>query len=258
MQSLKDKIVFITGATSGIGEACAIEFASQGAKLILCARREQKLKALAENLTKTYHCKTHCVVADVSHREQVTQSIMELSKEWVDIDILINNAGLACGLEKFHDLPLDDIDTMIDTNLKGLLYVNHAVLQNMVARNKGHIIHMGSIAGHQTYPGGNVYSATKHAVKGINESIKIDLTGTDIRVSSIDPGMVETNFSKVRFRGDVDRADSVYAGFQPLVGKDIAEIAVFIATRPSHVNISDTIVMSVAQSSVYDVHREIE
>ncbi len=256
MQLLQDKIVFITGATSGIGAACAREFAKQGAKLILCARRENMLAELTDQLEKDFNAKSYCLAVDVSDRENITRAIDELPAEWSAIDILINNAGLARGLCKFHELSYDDCDEMIDTNIKGLIYVNKAVLKTMTARNSGHIIHMGSIAGHQTYPGGNIYSATKHAVRAINESIKVDLTGTNIRVSSIDPGMVETNFSNVRFRGDNDRAKQVYHGMQPLVAEDIAEIAVFIASRPAHVNILDLIVLPVAQSSTHDVHRE--
>lgn len=250
--------VFITGASSGIGQACAELFAKNGARLILTARRIDKLNSFAETLRKNYSADVITFSLDVRSNEQVTKTIDQLPNEWQQIDVLINNAGLALGLEKIQNGHIEDWETMIDTNVKGLLFVSRKILPLMLKRNKGHVINLGSIAGRQVYPNGAVYCATKYAVRAINEGLKIDLLGTPIRVTSIDPGMVQTSFSEVRFKGDADKANSVYQGMTPLSGHDIADIIYFCVTRPYHVNISEVWVMPTAQASVQLVHREKE
>ncbi|MGF1537999.1 MAG: SDR family oxidoreductase [Elainellaceae cyanobacterium] len=249
---MNDKTILITGASSGIGEACARVFAQAGARLILAARRRDRLQALAQ----TFAVDTHLLPLDVRDREAVFQAIAALPAEWQAIDILVNNAGLSRGLDKLHEAELQDWEEMIDTNVKGLLYVTRAVVPGMVARSQGHVINLGSIAGHETYPGGSVYCATKSAVMALTEGLKLDLLGTPIRVSSVDPGLVETEFSDVRFRGDGDRAKTVYQNMTPLTPQDIAEIILFCATRPPHVNISDILVVPTDQSSATRVHRQ--
>jgi 3-hydroxy acid dehydrogenase / malonic semialdehyde reductase len=250
--SLTDKIVLITGASSGIGEACARAFAEAGAKLILSARRLQRLQALAAELKTP----PHLITLDVRDQPAVERAISALPQEWRDIDILLNNAGLSRALTKLQEYDIEDIDEMVDTNVKGLLYVTRAIAPGMVARGRGHIINIGSIAGHWTYPNGAVYCATKAAVKSISEGLKMDLTGTPVRVSSVDPGLVETEFSIVRFHGDEERARKVYEGMKPLTGTDVADVVLFCATRPPHVNINDVILMPVAQGSATQVHRQ--
>ncbi len=252
---LQNSIVFITGASSGIGVSCAKAFAALGANLLLCARRVDRVDALAEKLRKEYSIKTHSFQLDVRNFEEVKKTIASLPEEWKSIDVLVNNAGLSRGLDKLQSGLVSDWDEMIDTNVKGLLYITRTVLPGMVERNRGHIINIGSIAGHSVYPGGNVYCASKHAVKALSEGLKMDLLGTSVRVSSIDPGLVETEFSIVRFHGDRDRAKKVYDGMQPLSPDDIADAVVYCATRPPHVNINEIILMPVAQSSVSLVHR---
>ncbi len=250
--ALKDKIVFITGASSGIGEACARAFAGAGARLLLCARRLDRLQRLAAALNVPCHCFT----LDVRDQAAVQAAIAGLPEEWQAIDILINNAGLSRGLTKLHEYDLQDVDEMVDTNVKGLVYVTRAVVPGMVARQRGHIINIGSIAGHAVYPNGAVYCATKAAVKSITEGLKMDLNGTPLRVTSVDPGLVETEFSVVRFHGDVARAKKVYEGLRPLTGDDVADVVLFCATRPPHVNINDVVMMPVAQASATLVHRQ--
>lgn len=256
MESLKSKIVFITGATSGIGNACAIEFAKAGADLLLCARRINELNSFAGSLIKEYGIKVHSFELDVRDREKVAASIKMLPEEWRNIDILINNAGLSRGLNKMFEDDIDDWEEMIDTNVKGLLYITRAVVPFMVERKKGHVINIGSIAGHEPYPKGGVYCGTKHAVDAITKSLRMDVIDYNIKVSTVDPGLVNTNFSTIRFHGDKEKADNVYKGMQPLSGKDIAEIALFIATRPNHVNLAEAIVFPAAQASATIVHRE--
>lgn len=246
---MNNKTVFITGATSGIGKACAFEFAKIGARLLLCARREELLKEIAEQLTSLYTTKVHYFVLDVRSRRDVESAIAGLPEEWKKIDILVNNAGLARGLNKFSDDDPANWEDMIDTNIKGLLYVTRAVVPGMIERNRGHIINIGSIAGHEAYPKGAVYCATKHAVDAITKSIRMDLVENNIKISTIDPGAVETNFSNIRFNGDTDRAKNVYKGIEPLVGRDIADAAVYIATRPEHVNIAEMVIFPTAQAS---------
>ncbi len=216
MVSIKEQIVVITGASSGIGAACAKEFATEGASLILAARRKEKLEAVAAELKAAYDSKIHLLELDVSDRTAVEKSFASLPEPWSNVDILVNNAGLSRGLEKLQSGDIQNWEEMIDTNVKGLLYVTRSLLPRMVERNQGHIINIGSIAGHQTYPGGNVYCATKAAVRALSAGLKMDLLGTPIRVSSVDPGTVETDFSKVRFRGDTEKAKKVYQGMNPL------------------------------------------
>ena len=256
MVSVKDQIVLITGASSGIGEACARVFAQAGAKLILAARRQERLEQLADQLSKTYACELYLLPLDVSDRTQVQATLESLPLPWTEVDILINNAGLSRGLDKVHEASIQDWEEMIDTNIKGLLYMTRSLVPGMVSRGRGHIINIGSIAGHQTYPGGSVYCATKAAVKSISEGLKQDLLGTPVRVSSVDPGMVETDFSNVRFRGDAERAKKVYQGVTPLTPDDVADVIFFCATRSPHVNINEVILMPTAQASVTLVSRQ--
>lgn len=258
MLSLKNKTVCITGASSGIGGACAEEFAKLGCNLLLMARRKDRVDALAGQLREAYSVEAHTAKLDVRNHIEVENTFWSLAEEWNAVDILINNAGLARGFSKLHEGTTEDWDEMIDTNIKGLLYVTRALLPSMVERNSGHIINIGSIAGHQTYPKGNVYSATKFAVVGITRSLRMDLLGTAVRVSSIDPGLVETEFSQVRFRGDVERASQTYAGMTPLTPADVAEAVVFCATRPQHVNVGELTITPTDQVNVTMVHRRAE
>jgi 3-hydroxy acid dehydrogenase / malonic semialdehyde reductase len=254
---LKDKTILITGASSGIGAACARLFAQQGARLLLLARRAQKLASLVDELVASGYDRSslHTLEVDVRDRQQVLSVLGELPGEWQAIDILINNAGLSRGLNKLQEGEIDDWEEMIDTNVKGLLYVTRAVVPGMVERGVGDVINIGSIAGHQTYPQGNVYCGTKAAVRAISEGLKIDLLGTPIRVTSIDPGMVDTEFSTVRFHGDTTRAAKVYEGLQPLTAEDIAETILFCLNRPPHVNISEILLVPTAQATPTLVHR---
>ncbi|MDP4173557.1 MAG: SDR family oxidoreductase [Bacteroidota bacterium] len=256
MVSLKNKIVFITGATSGIGKNCAIEFAREGANLILCSRRVELLNAFSEELIKEFGIKVYSFQLDVRDEEAVNSAVKAFPEEWKSIDILINNAGLARGFAKLYEDDTQNWNEMIDTNVKGLLYVTRAVVPAMAKRNNGHIINIGSIAGHEAYPNGGAYCATKHAVDAITKSLRMDLADKNIRVSTIDPGLVETNFSVIRFHGDEDRAKNVYKGITPLSGKDIAETIVFIATRPAHVNLAQIVIFPTHQASSTIVHRE--
>ncbi|MEO8167873.1 MAG: SDR family NAD(P)-dependent oxidoreductase, partial [bacterium] len=233
-------------------------FAKLGCNLLLTARRKDRIEALADTLRKTYSIATHAVHLDVRSHIEVENTFWSLAEDWHNIDILVNNAGLARGFSKLQEGTTEDWDEMIDTNVKGLLYVTRALLPSMVERNSGHIINIGSIAGHQTYPKGNVYSATKFAVVGITRSLRMDLLGTAVRVSSVDPGLVETEFSQVRYRGDVGRASQTYAGMTPLTPKDVAEAVVFCATRPQHVNIGELSITPTDQVNVTMVHRKTE
>lgn len=255
MQSLKNKIVCITGASSGIGAACASEFAKQGCALLLAARRIDRLEALAVGLRSQHGVRVHTAKLDVTNQKEVAQTFTSLPQDWRAIEVLVNNAGLTRGLTTLHEGAIQDWEEIINTNVKGLLYVTHAVLPGMVKRNSGHVINIGSIAGHQTYPKGNVYCASKFAVTGLTRGLKMDLLGTAVRVSSVDPGLVETEFSEVRFRGDKDRAAKTYAGLTPLRPEDVGEIVVFCATRPDHVNIGEVIVTPTDQAAVAMVHR---
>ncbi|MCC5623814.1 SDR family oxidoreductase [Nostoc sp. CHAB 5715] len=255
MTSLENQIIFITGASSGIGTACARIFAGAGAKLILAARRLERLQQLADTLIKEFGIEIHLLQLDVRDRNAVEFAISTLPSAWSDIDILINNAGLSRGLDKLHEGSFQDWEDMIDTNVKGLLYVSRYVVPGMVSRDRGHIVNLGSIAGHQTYPGGNVYCATKAAVTAISEGLKQDLLGTRVRVTSVDPGMVETEFSNVRFHGDAERANKVYQGVTPLTADDVADVIFFCVTRSPHVNINEVVLMPVDQASATLVNR---
>jgi 3-hydroxy acid dehydrogenase / malonic semialdehyde reductase len=257
MQSIHDRIVLITGASSGIGEACAHVFAEAGAKLILTGRRSQRLTAVKNHLEQKFGADVILLNFDVRDRLSVNIALDSLPTQWQPIDILINNAGLSRGLDKLQEGNFQDWEEMIDTNIKGLLYMTRAIAPGMVARGRGHVINLGSIAGHETYPKGNVYCATKAAVRVISEGLKQDLLGTPVRVSSVDPGLVETEFSEVRFHGDAERAKAVYADTVPLTAQDVAEVVLFCATRPAHVNISEVLVMPTAQSGATLVDRTI-
>ncbi len=253
---LTGKVALITGASSGIGAACARLFAAAGARLILSARRQEKLALLADELAANHGTKAWSLPLDVQQSEAVTTAIEQLPEDWQQIDILVNNAGLSRGLDKQQEAPLQDWEEMIDTNVKGLLYMTRAVVPGMVARASGHVVNIGSIAARYTYPGGSVYCATKAAVKVLSEGLKIDLLGTPIRVTNIEPGLVETEFSEVRFRGDVDRAKGVYAKMTALTPEDIADSILFAVTRPAHVNISELYIIPTDQSSGTLIHRE--
>lgn len=256
MKSLRGKLVFITGATSGIGKAAAYAFAEQGANVIICARRINLVNEIAEDISKKYGVKVYPFKLDVSNREDVSKAIESLPEEFKKIDILINNAGLGRGLNKFYEDNPDGWEEMIDTNVKGLLYVTHYVLPGMIERKSGHIINIGSIAGHEAYPKGAVYCASKHAVDAITRSLRMDIIDKNILVSSIDAGLVETGFSKVRFYGDEEKAKNIYKGLTPLTGEDIAEAIVFCATRPPHVNIAEITLLAARQASATVVYRE--
>ena len=255
MYSLRDKIVFITGASSGIGTSCARAFAGEGAKILMAARRKDRLNTLAAELKTDLGVSSHCLQLDVRDQPAVAKALTDLPADWAAIEVLVNNAGLSRGLDKLHEGKLGDWEEMIDTNFKGLLYVSRAVIPGMVKRAKGHIINIGSIAGHEVYPGGNVYCATKFAVNALSRGLRLDLSGTPLRVSTVDPGMVETEFSLVRFHGDGEKSGKVYQGLTALSPDDVAAAVVFCATRPPHVNISEIIVMPQAQASPMVIHR---
>lgn len=247
MNRLSGKRVLITGASAGIGEACARHFAAHGAHLLLSARRVQRVEELAKELAEEHGVEAHGHALDVTDRDAVEAYVARLSAGDLDPDILINNAGKAKGLDKLQDGSLDHWDEMIDTNIKGLLYVTRAVLPAMVARDSGHVINIGSIAGRWVYPKGAVYNATKFAVKALSEAMNIDLLGTKIRVSSVDPGLAETEFSEVRFDGDSARAESVYSDTVPLTADDIADACVYVANAPEHVDIFNLVMMPTVQ-----------
>jgi len=248
------RIALITGATSGIGEATARIFSNHGIDLIICGRREKRLQSLQAILSQKV--KVYTLAFDVRDKDNVFQMIEDLPAEWKKIDILINNAGNAHGYDPIHEGSLDDWESMIDINVKGLLYVSKAVIPGMVERRSGHVINIGSIAGKEVYPNGNVYCASKHAVDAINNGMRIDLNQYGIKVSQVNPGLVDTEFSMVRFKGDKQRSDSVYKGIKPLTGDDIADLILFIVTRPAHVNISDSIIFPTAQASSSLVNRD--
>jgi NADP-dependent 3-hydroxy acid dehydrogenase YdfG len=254
--TLKGKLVFVTGASSGIGAATALAFAAEGARLLLAARRADKLAEVASAALDRGADAVHTIVLDVRSREAVQQAIEALPPAWSAIDILVNNAGLSRGLEKLYEGCIDDWEEMIDTNVKGLLYVTRAVVPGMVERGRGHVINLGSIAGEMTYPGGAVYCATKAAERSINDGLRQDVLGTPIRVTTVDPGMVETEFSKVRFHGDRERAAKVYSGIKPLKAEDVAEVIVWAASRPEHVNIARVLLTPVQQANSLLNHRK--
>lgn len=249
------KIAFITGATSGIGEACAHTFAQQGYHLILLARRAEKLARLSHHLEDKYAITVKQVIGDVRERQQITTTLEAFPEDWKKVDVLINNAGLSQGLEPIDKGNIDDWDNMIDTNVKGLLYVTKIVSNWMIKNQSGHIVNIGSIAGKEVYPNGNVYCASKHAVDALNKAMRIDLLPHGIKVTAIHPGMVETEFSLVRFKGDEERAKKVYEGVEPLIADDIADAIWYVVSRPKHVNINDMLIMPTAQANGTQVLR---
>ena len=249
-----NKTAFITGATSGIGKATAELFAKNGIHLVLCGRRKERLNQMKQALGKLVP--VHTLNFDVRIKQDVQQAIASLPTVFSQIDILINNAGNAHGLDPIQDGNIEDWDAMLDINVKGLLYVSKALIPQMIERKAGHIINIGSTAGKEVYPKGNVYCASKHAVDAINQGMRIDLNPFGIRVGAVNPGLVETEFSKVRFKGDATRAENVYKGFKALQPEDIADVIHFVVTRPYHVNIADLIVMPTAQASSTILNRE--
>ncbi|MCL1817297.1 MAG: SDR family NAD(P)-dependent oxidoreductase [Spirochaetaceae bacterium] len=253
---VKGKTVLITGATSGIGEACARAFAAQGSGLVLAARRKEVLEKTASELKKAHGVPVEVFTLDVRSRKAVFAFADELTARKLIPDVLVNSAGLARGLSKLHEADVDDWEEMIDTNLKGLLYVSRAVLPLMVARNYGHIVNIGSLAGRIVYPSGNVYNATKFAVDALNQAMNLDLAGTNLRASLIEPGMVKTNFSAVRFSGDQAKAQAVYEGIRSLTAEDIAASVLYVVQAPDNVNIQSLLIMPTDQRNPYVIHRE--
>lgn len=247
MNRLAGKRVLITGASAGIGEACARHFAAQGAHLLLSARRLERIEALASELTDAHGVETHTAAVDVTDRDSVARYVDGVAADGLTPDVLVNNAGKAKGLDTLQEGDLDHWDEMIDTNVKGLLYVTRAVLPHMIERDSGHVINIGSIAGRWVYPKGAVYNATKFAVRALSEAMNIDLLGTQIRVSSVDPGLAETEFSEVRFDGDSDRAASVYSDTVPLTADDVADAVIYVANAPPHVDIFNLVMMPTVQ-----------
>jgi len=252
---MKPLTALISGATSGIGLATSKLFAQNGIRLVICGRRKERLLELQEELSSATAV---CALSfDISKKEQVFNALKTLPREFSDIDILINNAGNAHGLDSIQNGSIDDWEAMLDINVKGLLYLTKAILPKMLVKQSGHIINLGSIAGKEVYPNGNVYCASKYAVDALNKAMQIDLNGTGIRVGAIDPGLVKTAFSEVRFKGDKARADSVYKGYRPLLPEDIAEIIYFMITRPAHVNIADLVVMPTDQANSTIVNKKL-
>lgn len=253
---MKNKIVLITGATSGIGEGCARRFAAGGYDLIITGRTESKLATLQSTLEAEHGVKVLPLCFDVRDRKATQEAIDSLGEEWKQIDVLVNNAGLARGLDREYEGSMDEWDEMIDTNIKGLLTMTRLVVPSMVERNHGHVINIGSLAGDAAYPGGNVYCATKSAVKTISDGLRIDLAHTKVRVTNVKPGLVETHFSNVRFRGDDNRADNVYRGIKPLTGDDIADVVFYAASAPEHVQIAEVLVLATHQANSMVCHRD--
>jgi 3-hydroxy acid dehydrogenase/malonic semialdehyde reductase len=243
------KTILITGASAGIGKATAEIFAKNNWKVIITGRRKEKLEELKIQLEKDYNVSVLSLCFDIQNREEVNLAINSLTDEWKNIDVLINNAGLALGKEPLQDGNITDWETMIDTNVKGLLYITQAVLPNMIKRKSGHVINLSSTAGKEVYAGGNVYCATKHAVEALTKSLRIDVLPHKIKVSSVSPGLVDTEFSKVRFKGDTEKAETVYKGFTPLYAADVADAIYYAASRPAHVNIGDIVLTCTAQAN---------
>lgn len=256
MKELAGRLILVTGASAGIGQACARRFAASGADLVLWARRSERLSALATDLAAEHGVDIQTRQVDVRDRELVAREAAALVDSGRVPDVILNNAGLASGLDFLHEGDYDDWDRMIDTNLKGLLNVTRELLPHIVSRGTGHVINIGSTAGHQVYPKGNVYNATKFGVKALTEGMNLDVAGTKVRVSSVDPGFVHTEFSRVRFHGDDERAEGVYRGFDPLTAEDVAECVHFVATRPPHVNVFDLVLLPTAQRNVYVLDRD--
>lgn len=254
---LKNKLVCITGASSGIGAACAELFAQHGARLLLIARRKDRLQTLAKTLQQQ-GADVYPLILDIRKAEDINRELAGLPHHWQNIEILVNNAGLAAGANLFQEADITDWDVMIDTNVKGLLYITRAVVPGMISRKNGHIVNIGSIAGHEVYSRGNVYCATKHAVDAITKALRQDLLGTGIRVSTVDPGMVKTEFSQVRFKGDHARADALYANMTPLTADDIADAVYYCVSRPKHVDIAQIVLFPTDQASASAVHRTVQ
>jgi hypothetical protein len=253
---MNQKIALITGATAGIGYETALLLAQNNYDLILTGRRKDRLDALENKLKSAFSCKIITLNFDIRIKTETEDALNSLPEEWKAIDLLLNNAGLAAGLAPINSADVDDWERMIDTNVKGLLYISRIVSSWMIERQKGHIINISSIAGRESYPNGSVYCGTKHAVEAISRAMRIELLPYGIKVTTLSPGAVETEFSVVRFRGDQERADQVYKGFKPLSPKDIAETILFIASRPPHVNIDDLLILPTSQGSARDVFRK--
>ena len=251
---MEKEIVLITGATSGIGEATAGLMAENGFRIILTGRRADRLEQLKNRFGKLTPVHTLCF--DIRDRAEVDKAVDSLPEKWQEVDILINNAGLAAGMDHFHEGDIGDWEQMIDTNLKGLLYISRKIAPGMIERGSGHIMNVGSIAGREMYERGNVYSATKHAVEALSRGMRIDMLKHGIKVSTVSPGLVETEFSLVRFKGDSERAKKPYKGMKPLTGRDVAEAILFMLTRPPHVSIHDLLIMPTAQAAALTVHRD--
>ena len=256
MSGLRKRIVFITGASSGIGEACARRFAAEGAALVIAARRADRLESLRPELARAGAAAVLAVPLDVRDPAAVADAVERLPADLRPIEVLVNNAGLSRGLEPLHRGDLEDWNEMLDTNVKGLLHADRAIVPGMVERGRGTVIHIGSVAGRQVYPGGNVYCASKHAVRAITDGLRIDLLGTGVRVCSIDPGLVETEFSLVRFHGDREKAGAVYRNLTPLSPDDVADAVLYAASRPPHVTVADMLLFPTDQASATHVHRE--
>jgi len=256
MKSLEGRWILVTGASAGIGEACSHRFAEDGASLILWARRIDRLQELAADLRDRHGTEVDIRQVDVRDRDLVVREAADLVEAGRVPDVILNNAGLASGFDPIHEGSYDDWDRMIDTNVKGLLNVTRELLPHMVTRGTGHVVNIGSTAGHQVYPKGNVYNASKFAVKALTEGINLDVAGTKVRVSSVDPGFVHTEFSRVRFHGDDERAEGVYQGFDPLTASDVADCVHFVVTRPPHVNVFDMVLLPTAQRNVYVLDRD--
>ncbi|UCE01572.1 MAG: SDR family oxidoreductase [Candidatus Latescibacterota bacterium] len=255
MVNLKERLVFVTGASSGIGRSCARAFAREGTRLLLAARRVERLEELAQELESEYGTRSHVLQLDVRDAAAVDVTLAALPSAWRAVDLLVNAAGLARGLAPIQEGAIRDWDEMIDTNVKGLLYVTRAILPGMLERGCGEVINIGSIAGHEVYPSGSVYCASKYAVRALTQGLRRDLHATPVRVSSVDPGLVETEFSLVRFHGDAERARKPYERTRPLTPDDVAECVLFCATRPPHVAVAELVLLSADQSSATTIHR---
>lgn len=255
MVSLRDRVVLVTGASSGIGAACAWAFAREGARLLLAARRLARLEELAAALLREHATPVYCLRLDVRDRAEVESRLATLPADFAAVDLLVNNAGLARGFSTLQDGAADDWDEMLDTNVKGLLYVTRAILPGMLTRGTGHVINIGSIAGREVYAKGNVYCASKWAVRALTQGLRVDLHGTPIRVSTVDPGLVETEFAQVRFHGDAERGGQVYRGTTPLTPEDVADAVLYCATRPAHATVAELVLLATAQASATTIQR---
>jgi serine 3-dehydrogenase len=255
MPELQGRLVCVTGASSGIGRACARRFAGEGARLLLAARRLERLQSLAQELKASHGTASHCVALDVRDHAAVQRVFGNLAEEWCDVEVLVNNAGLSRGLDPIQEGSVQDWDEMLDTNVKGLLYVTRALLPGMLERQAGHVINIGSIAGREVYAMGGVYCASKYAVRALTQGLRLDLHGTPVRVSTVDPGLVQTEFSAVRFHGDTQRAGKVYENTRPLTAEDVADAILFCATRPAHATVAELVLLASDQASATTVHR---